>query len=345
MNTICFGKYKKLRNGGRFGISSTLIKSLGSTNLEAIQGYLELLMKPEDKKRWKWFIEAKGQISSKVGAGTNGVDYLAMTYSEPGKYLPITLFLYEAPGEKLNIYWPEKGNTTNTSSPIPVISLPSPIPNNIVQVLSGNRLPNETEEEHKALSFRVIAYKVTKELLGKFEGIDTFPENVNNVSLGPDKIKIKDSYGVEYEVEPDFNLMVEDFSARVENSSSPIAKPANPAPGGKDKELLIIHPDATDWLSHLFGYKTKGLYAGMTTDNPDISLKDSEKSLSYHGEPIYQFDKGVLYEKTVCSGGRDRAVWRSDSWEDTPLSDEVIEKIKALYPGIQASDIFLSDED
>ena len=345
MNTICFGKYKNLRNGGRIGVSSTLIKSLGSTNLEAIQGYLELLMKPDDKTRWDWFIQAKGQISLKVGAGTNGVDYLAITYSEPGKYLPITLFLYEAPGGKLNIYWPEKGNTTNSPSPIPVISFPSTIPGNIVEVLSGNRLPGNTTEEHKALNFRVIAYNITKELLGKYEGIDTFPENVNNVSLGPDKIRVKDSDGVEYEVEPDFNLMVQDFSARVENSSSPIAKPAKPAPGGKDKELLIIHPDATDWLSRLFGYKTKGLYAGMTTDNPDISLKDSEKSLSYHGKPIYQFDKGVLYEKTVCSGGRDRAVWRSDSWDDTPLSDEVIEKIKALYPGIQASDIFLSDED
>ena len=79
----------------------------------------------------------------------------------------------------------------------------------------------------------------------------------------------------------------------------------------------------------------------MTQSNPDVPTPEDRDGFDY---PIYQFDKGTLYEKVIC-GTTDRAVWRCNDWDETHLEDAVIAKIKTLYPGIKATDIFLSDED
>ena len=78
----------------------------------------------------------------------------------------------------------------------------------------------------------------------------------------------------------------------------------------------------------------------MTQNDPDVPTPEDAECFDY---PIYQFDKGTLYEKTI-TGSRDRAVWRCDKFEDY-LDPKVVARIRMLYPGISASDIFMSDED
>ena len=345
------GLERKLRNGGRHGISSTFIKNLKVLDVDDIRAYMDLYMKPEDKKTWNSIYKFSGQVDGTLtGVTKSGIDYVAVTLSSPGKILPFTIFLYETPENKINIYCPIRGNQLVNTEPIPVfLKLNTALPGVVGILQNGYKTRSvgpANDFEAEALEYIYTAHEILESIHPEKTHSwrsETFYDmySSSEIKIGPDKIET-DFGGFGVQVELGMDYMIEDFESRVVIKGT-VTKAPKPVPGGTGKELLVIHPDATDWLSRLFGYKSKGLYTGMTTDGVDVSLEDAEKWLS-NGDPIYQFDKGVLYEKTVC-GDRDRAVWRCDDWEHTPLSDEVIEKIKTLYPGIQPSDVFLSDED
>lgn len=318
MIKICLGTDEKLRNGGRFGIPSTLIKNIKiqQGDLEGWQGYLDLLMEKKNKNVWDWFINiGHGQVSYSLGVGKNGIDYAALTYSSKGKYMPITLFLYETPNHKLNLYWPRRGNTSIDRFPIPVCS----------NLRGYKKLQNYSADvvcDLKVLPHIVID-SLSEELLGR-----SYPISLDLSCFDPDDDMFI-GRGLfkteEYKIEADMNLMVEDFEHRVGLIPSPTTT-KKPKIGGKDYELLLVHPDAEEWLDSLFRYKTKGVFTGLYA----------------YGYPIYQFNRGVLYEETE-TGDRDRYVGRCKNWDC--IEDDIIPKIRSLYPNIQPCDIFISDED
>lgn len=360
--TTCYlGLGKKLRNGGRYGIPSTFIKNLTISDMDDLRGWMDLLMKTEDKKTWEYVYNFTGQVSSfNIGVGKNGIDYAAVTIYDKGNYLPFTIFLYETPEHKLNLYCPERGNLLykmgDVKDRIPDLSgidlSNNDAKNFLFNVNTGpgvrRRLSGCGEDYEKARSYYAYSWGI----LG-----DTQPNsdwvNINlldlyrdHVHIGPDRITINlDGHEEEYVL--GMSYMIEDFESRVVQKTAstarktPVRKP-KPVIGGVDKELLWIHPDAKDWLSNRFAWKTKGVFTGMTSDNPNASIEDA-KSMDFE-ESIFQFDKGVLYEDSR-TGDRDSAVWRCANWDDVWFDDAVVEKIKKLYPGIQPENIFLSDED
>ena len=328
MTDVYIGVNKKLRSGGRFGIPSTLIKNIKIVqgDLEGWQGYLSLYMAKEDLERWKWLVNiGHGQISYTLGVGKNGVDYAALTYSDPGYLMPITLFLYETPKKKLNVYRPGRGNTSYYDIPIPIC-------NNLREIDKDESYPLPLSQWKT--DFKIgRSYFICQVLYSMY---NDFPlSSTDKADFSQDTIIPEPGL----KIAPNFDMMLEDFEARVVikgtggTSITKASKKTKPAIGGTGKELLIIHPDAEDWLNKLFKWRTNGVFTGLYAMpvymNPDY--------------PIYQFDAGVLYEKTV-EGVRDQAVWRCTNWSDY-LESDTIKKIKQLYPGIHPSDIFMSDED
>jgi hypothetical protein len=359
--TTCYlGLNKKLRNGGRYGIPSTFIKNLTISDVAEFRGWMDLLMKTEDKKTWEYVYNFTGQISSvNIGVTKTGIDYAAVTIYDKGNYLPFTIFLYETPEHKLNLYCPERGNLLykikGVKDRIPDLSQIDLSDYDTKKYLSQVNsstgpvygLGGSGENFKKAVDYHIYSWGILD---------DTHPDRKdwidisildlynNNVHIGPDKITINLD-GNEEEYVLGMSYMIEDFESRVVQKTpatsrkTPVRKP-KPVIGGAGKELLIVHDDAASWLSRLFGYKTKGVFTKMSQNNPDVPTLDDLEFCDY---PIYQFDKGTLYEK-VMEDGTDRAVWRCDEFDDY-LGAEVIEKIKMLYPGIAASDIFMSDQD
>lgn len=344
------GLNRKLRNGGRYGIPSNLIKNAHISDIDDLRAYMDLYMGKEDKKTWEYIYNLSGNVdSAQTGVTGEGIDYAAVTIHDLGKTLPITIFLYETPDNKLNIYLPIRGNMCLDKKPIPDCSslmLQQDVESYLRTYTPLGRML--TDQEALAAEYRDVANSVLNELYpgktystvyDKYDHYDLLDKGIFKV--GPNKIEINYD-GEQIEVVSDMGLMIEDFSHRVVLKGSKLkTTKSKPVIGGPGKELLIVHPDAEDWLSHLFAWKTKGVYTRMTTDNPDISKEDAEKSWGY---PIYQFDKGVLHEDSR-TGDRDSAVWRCSDWDEVYCEDDVIEKIKKLYSGIQPSDIFLSDED
>ena len=321
MIKIHLGIDEKLRNGGRFGIPSTLIKNIKiqQGDLEGWQGYLDLLMEKKNKDVWDWFINiGHGQVSYFLGVGRNGIDYAALTYSSKGKYMPITLFLYETPNHKLNLYWPRRGNTSIDRFPIPVCS----------NLRGYKRLQNYSADV--VCDLKVLPHIVIDSLSEEFFR-RSYPIALDHSSFDPvdDMFIGKDLLNTEeYKIEADMNLMVEDFEHRVGLIPSPTTPKTikKPKIGGKDIELLIVHPDAEEWLDSLFKYKTKGVFTGLCAD----------------GFPIYQFNRGILYEETE-TGRTDRCVERCENWDY--IDNDTVSKIRSIYPNIQPCDIFISDED
>lgn len=356
--TTCYlGLGKKLRNGGRYGIPSTFIKNLTISDMDDLRGWMDLLMKTEDKKTWEYVYNFTGQISSfNIGVGKNGIDYAAVTIYDKGNYLPFTIFLYETPEHKLNLYCPERGNLLykmgDVKDRIPDLSwidLADHDARNYLSRVNSSTGPVRGSGENfkKAENYHRYAWCILGDTHPDKSWIDISILDLynNNVHIGPDKITINLD-GNEEEYVLGMSYMIEDFESRVVQKTAatsrktPVRKP-KPTIGGTGKELLVVHDDASDWLSRLFGYKSKGVFTKMTQSNPDVPTPDDRDGFDY---PIYQFDKGTLYEKTIC-GTTDRAVWRCNDWGETHLEDAVIAKIKTLYPGIKATDIFLSDED
>ena len=355
--TTCYlGLGKKLRNGGRYGIPSTFIKNLTISDMAEFRGWMDLLMKTEDKKTWEYVYNFTGQISSvNIGVGKNGIDYAAVTIYDKGNYLPFTIFLYETPEHKLNLYCPERGNLLykmgDVKDRIPDLSwidLADRDTKNYLSLANSPRAPFRGSGENfkKAEDYHRYAWCILGDTHPDKSWIDISILDLynNNVHIGPDKITINLD-GNEEEYVLGMSYMIEDFESRVVQKTSatsrktPVRK-SKPTIGGTGKELLIVHDDAAPWLSRLFGYKTKGVFTKMSQSNPDVPTLDD---LGFCDFPIYQFDKGVLYEKTIC-GATDRAVWRCEHFRDY-LDSMLIAKIKKLYPGIEASDIFMSDED
>ena len=355
--TTCYlGLGKKLRNGGRYGIPSTFIKNLTISDMAEFRGWMDLLMKTEDKKTWEYVYNFTGQISSvNIGVGKNGIDYAAVTIYDKGNYLPFTIFLYETPEHKLNLYCPERGNLLykmgDVKDRIPDLSwidLADRDARNYLSLVNSSTGPFRGSGENfkKAEDYHRYAWCILGDTHPDKSWIDISILDLynNNVHIGPDKITINLD-GNEEEYVLGMSYMIEDFESRVVQKTSatsrktPVRK-SKPTIGGTGKELLIVHDDAAPWLSRLFGYKTKGVFTKMSQSNPDVPTLDD---LGFCDFPIYQFDKGVLYEKTIC-GATDRAVWRCEHFGDY-LDSKVIAKIKKLYPGIEASDIFMSDED
>ncbi len=339
--TTCYlGLEKKLRNGGRYGVPSNLIKNARISDMDDLRAYMDLYMGKEDKKTWKHIYNFYGKVdSTQTGASGEGIDYIAVTIHSPGKTLPITIFLYETPDNKLNIYIPTRGNLCIGRTPILDCT-------KITKAVLSSVKGSTEEEAQLVMCFLEFSGKIATSALPKDVSDAILSEvpvkDLGDIfTIGPDKITI--SYNSEiYEIVQSMSLMIEDFSHRVVlKGSKPKTTKPKPVIGGANKELLVIHSDAENWLSHLFAWKTKGVYTGMTTDNPDISKEDAEESWSY---PIYQFDKGVLHEDSR-TGDRDSAVWRCSDWDEVYFEDDVIKKIKKLYPGIQPENIFLSDED
>lgn len=337
---VQLGLLEALRDGGRFGIPSEFIKNLStSLDISALSAYLDLMMDPKDRTRWEWVNDAPGiKIDSiKVGVGKQGIDYAAITLSDPGVWLPITLFLYETPKRKLNFYCPRRGNIQINYYPYRVCS-----------GLSGKDITEQKKELAKIYvkQARHIIEDLVSSALRHPYRLRSAAKWYDDkwVVIDKDGIKLRqpDPHPV-LVVRASMAYMIEDFEHRVVlKGSKPKTTKPKPLIGGTDKELLIVHPDAEDWLSRLFGYKTKGIYTGMSSGNPDAPTPDDVRGWGVD-YPIYQFDKGTLYEKTI-SGSRDRAVWRLDEFDEY-LEYPVIAKIKKLYPGIQPSDIFMSDED
>lgn len=354
MATIKYlGLERKLRNGGRYGISSTFIKNLKVLDVDDIRAYMDLYMKPEDKKAWDLVYKFSGQVDSTLtGTTKSGIDYVAVTLSNPGKILPFTIFIYETPENKINIYCPIRGNQLVNKEPIPVfLKLNTALPG-VVNILQNGYKTRSVgpanDYEAEALEYIYTAH----EILESIHPEKTHPWRLSSfyamyfnsdIKIGPDKIETNFG-GFSVQVELGMDYMIEDFESRVVQKSAATVKVAKPKPvvGGTGKELLWIHPDAKDWLSNRFAWKTKGVFTGMTSDDPDVSVEEAKK-MDFE-ESIFQFDKGVLYEDSR-TGDRDSAVWRCKDWDDVWFEDTVIEKIKKLYPGIQPSDIFLSDED
>ena len=342
---LCYlGLDKKLRNGGRYGIPSEFIKNIRISDIDDFRSYIDLYMGKEDKKTWEYIYNLTGKVdSTQTGVTGEGIDYVAVTLSDPGKYLPITIFLYETPENKLNIYCPTRGNICIDKRPIPDCSK---ITKSIIDNSKNGH--NTKEEDLLASNFilfggRIIISIFPKAICTSLLGIPS-RDVCDVLKIGPDKITV-DFDSVTHEVTSSMTLMIEDFSHRVVTKSASTAKKApkpKPIIGGPDKELLWIHPDAKGWLSHKFAWKTKGIFTGMTSDNPDCSIEEAKK-LDFE-DCIFQFDKGVLYEDSR-TGDRDSATWRCESWDDVWFDDSVRAKIKKLYPGIQPENIFLSDED
>ncbi len=339
---VQLGLHEALRDGGRFGIPSEFIKNLGtSLDISALSAYLDLMMEPKDRTIWKWVNDASGlKINSiKVGVGKQGIDYAAITLSDPGVWLPITLFLYETPKRKLNFYCPRRGNIQINHYPYCVCS-----------GLSGKDITEQKKETAKSYvkQARHIIDDLVPSALRHPYRLRSAAKWYDDkwVVIDKDGIKLKqpDPHPV-LVVGASMAYMIEDFEHRVvQKTITTTEKPKKEKKvlGGPGKELLIVHPDAEDWLSYLFGYKTRGIYTGMSSGNPDAPTPDDVRGWGVD-YPIYQFDKGILYERTI-SGSRDRAVWRLDEFDEY-LEYPVIEKIKKMYPGIQPSDIFMSDED
>lgn len=346
------GLNRKLREGGRYGIPSSLIKNAHISDIDDLRAYMDLYMGKEDKKTWEYIYNLSGNVdSTQTGVTGEGIDYAAVTLSDPGKYLPITIFLYETPDNKLNIYLPTRGNMCLDKKPIPDCS--SLIPQGVVASYLRNYTPlgrTLTDQEALAAEYRIVANtvlndfypgRVCSSVYDKYDHYELLDKGIFKV--GPDKIEINYN-GDQIEIVPSTDLMIEDFSHRVviKGSTKPKVAKSKPVIGGVNKELLWIHPDAKGWLSNRFAWKTKGIFTGMTSDDPDVSVEEAKK-LDFE-DSIFQFDKGILHEDSR-TGDRDSAVWRCDDWDDVWFEDAVIEKIKKLYPGIQPSDIFLSDED
>lgn len=343
------GLNRKLRNGGRYGIPNNLVKTINLPDMDTLRSYMDLLMKKEDKETWKYILDLSGKIDSvKIGVSSEGIDYAAVTVSDPGKYMPFTFFIYSTPDNKLNIYLPTRGNMCLDKRPIPDCSSLRSCDVATFLTTYASWTPSSTDQEKMAAEYRNVANTILNDLYpgkmystiyDKYDHYELLDKGIFKV--GPDRIEINYD-GDQIEILPNMDLMIEDFSHRVvvKGSKPKVVKP-KPVIGGTGKELLVVHDDASDWLSRLFAYKTKGVFAKMTQSNPDVPTPEDRDGFDY---PIYQFDKGTLYEKTIC-GTTDRAVWRCSSWDETHLEDAVIEKIKTLYPGISARDIFLSDED
>ena len=109
---LCYlGLDKKLRNGGRYGIPSEFIKNIRISDIDDFRSYIDLYMGKEDKKTWEYIYNLTGKVdSTQTGVTREGIDYVAVTLSNPGKYLPFTVFIYETPDNKINIYCPIRGN-------------------------------------------------------------------------------------------------------------------------------------------------------------------------------------------------------------------------------------------
>lgn len=340
--TTCYlGLEKKLRNGGRYGVPSNLIKNARISDMDDLRAYMDLYMGKEDKKTWKHIYNFYGKVdSTQTGVSGEGIDYIAVTIYSPGKILPITVFLYEMPDNKLNIYIPARGNLC--IGRIPILDC-SKITKAALSAVKGS-----TEEEVQlVMCFLEFSEKIATSALPKDVSDAILSEvpvkDLGDIfTIGPDKITIDYNSEV-YEIIQSMPLMIEDFSHRVvlKGSKSKVAKP-KPVIGGADKELLWIHPDAKDWLSHRFAWKTRGVFTGMTSNDLDVSVEEAKK-MDFE-DSIFQFDKGVLYEDSR-TGDRDSAVWKCSDWDDVWFDDSVIDKIKKLYPGIQPENIFLSDED
>ena len=332
MTEIYLGTSTKLRNGGRYGIPSNFIKNikLPQGDLSGWQGYLGLMMEKEDQKRWSWLVNiGRGQVSYKLGVGKNGIDYAALTYSSPGELFPITLFLYETPKNKLNIYRPGRGNTSIFDYPIPVCTDAS-------KFTASWTYPMKDYSNIFGVPADVIFGETHQEVIKELVAAGG-----TGVYKDPDYSGSEITIDKRYVLRPSFDMMLDDFEHRVvqKGASKPVTpRKAKPVIGGKDKQLLIVHPDAAPWLSRLFGYKTKGIYIGMNADELYGRVGVDEDF------PIYQLDTGVLYEK-VDTGSTDRCVVPCRNWGETRLNSAQITKVKQLYPGIGPEDIFWSDED
>jgi len=351
--TKYLGLEKNLRKGGRYGIPSNFIKKLNITDVDDIRAYMDLYMSPSDKLTWDHIYHFSGQVDSVLfGIAKTGIDYAAVTLSKPGKILPFTVFIYETPDNKINIYCPIRGNQLVNKAPIPAfLKLNTALPG-VVNILQNGYKTRSVgpanDYEAEALEYIYTAHEILEsihpEKTHSWRSSSFYDMYFNSdIKIGPDKIETNFG-GFSVQVELGMDYMIEDFESRVVQKSAATVKVAKPKPvvGGTGKELLWIHPDAKDWLSHRFAWKTKGVFTGMTSDDPDVSVEEAKK-MDFE-ESIFQFDKGVLYEDSR-TGDRDSAVWRCKDWDDVWFEDAVIEKIKQLYPGIQPSDIFLSDED
>ena len=356
MSTVVkhLGLEKALRNGGRFGIPNNLVKTINIPDMDTLRSYMDLYMKKEDKATWDYILKLAGKIDSvQVGATGEGIDYAAVTISDLGKYLPFTFFIYSSPDNKLNLYLPTRGNMLMDKKPIQDCSSLSATSQAAVDVLRDWKYAADTatSEERLARSYQQIANFVLNKfypgelfsvVFDSCDHLDLLSKGI--LKVGPTNIVI--NYGGDTtEIVSNMDLMVEDFSHRVVIKSAATSKKSTksaPVIGGTDKELLYIHPDAENWLSHLFGWKSKGVFTGMTSDNPDVSMAEAKKMC--FEDCLFQFDKGVLREDSR-EGDRDSAVWRCRNWDEVWFEDAVIEKIKKLYPGIQPENIFLSDED
>jgi len=342
MENLSLGNWRSLRKGGRYAAPGDFSKiNIKQGDLEGWQGYLELLMKKEDKSRWEWFLSAKdGVVNYTKRITSSGINYIVLEITLKD-YLPITLFLYTTPDDHLNLYWPGRGNTSIEDNPMHEIYDIDLKDQTNVEILKFGSATVSGKFNASYLKTYLYCEYVKKLVDDEFKDKEFqdlyklhpyFAYLTGTIMFGPGKIQIKEeTFGYDFEVAANIKMMIEDFENRVVlKTAGTTVKPkkATPIIGGKDKQLLCVHPDAADWLSRLFGWKTKGI---------DTKLGDQDV-------PIIQFDKGVLYEK-VITGATDYAVWPCSSWDETPFDENQVTQLKQLYPGIDCTDVFMSDSD
>ena len=74
------GLNRKLREGGRYGIPSSLIKNAHISDIDDLRAYMDLYMGKEDKKTWEYIYNLSGNVdSTQTGVTGEGIDYAAFT--------------------------------------------------------------------------------------------------------------------------------------------------------------------------------------------------------------------------------------------------------------------------